>query len=97
MFGVMVVRDGEGLGFLAAYSGNLAGRNDHEYFVPPIYDMLQPGDFFRRGEAEISAINCRVEELLHSPTYIALRRELDETIQRGKEQLAQLKKRLAER
>lgn len=97
MFGVMVVRDGEGLGFLAAYSGNLAGRNDHEYFVPPIYDMLQPGDFFRRGEAEISAINGRVEELLHSPTYIALRRELDETIERGKEQLAQLKKRLAER
>ena len=55
MFGVLVVEDERGeLGFLAAFSGNLMGRNHHDYFVPPIYDMLQPGDFFRRGEAEIS-------------------------------------------
>ena len=63
MFGVLVVRDGAGdLGFLAAFSGNLGGENIHDYFVPPIYDMLRPGDFFRRGEAEISAINHTIKE-----------------------------------
>ena len=50
MFGVLVVRDREGgIGFLAAFSGNLCGTNYHDYFVPPIYDMLRPGDFFRVG------------------------------------------------
>ena len=97
MFGVMVVRDSEGLGFLAAYSGNLAGRNDHDYFVPPIYDMLRPEDFFRRGEAEISAINTRVEELQQSAEYLNRKQELDKVIQQGKEQLEQLKSRLAQR
>ena len=38
MFGVLVVDTDEGLGFLAAYSGLLEGRNDWEYFVPPVYD-----------------------------------------------------------
>ena len=47
MFGVLVVKmdDGRGLmeeepayGFLAAYSGLLAGRNDWAYFVPPVFD-----------------------------------------------------------
>ena len=55
MFGVLVVKDPAGtVGFLAAFSGNLAGSNSHEYFVPPIYDMLRPGDFFRTEEASIS-------------------------------------------
>ena len=54
MLGVLVVRDTEGeLGFLAAYSGNLCGRNDHDYFVPPVYDLLQPDGEFRQGEAVI--------------------------------------------
>ena len=30
------------LGFLAAYSGLLEGRNDWEYFVPPVFDAHQP-------------------------------------------------------
>ena len=43
MFGVLVVRDEHGrIGFLAAYSGLLAGRNDWQYFVPPVYDSQQP-------------------------------------------------------
>ena len=70
MFGVLVVQGCTGeIGFLAAFSGNLAGRNDHEYFVPAVYDMLQPDDFFRREEAEISAINRSVAELEQSSEY----------------------------
>ncbi len=53
--------DGRGLmeeepayGFLAAYSGLLAGRNDWDYFVPPVYDAQQPDGHFKTTEREIS-------------------------------------------
>ena len=61
MFGVLVVETSDGLGFLAAYSGLLEGRNDWEYFVPPVFDAQQPDGYFKQKEREISAIN-------HHPT-----------------------------
>ena len=45
------------LGFLAAYSGLLAGRNDWAYFVPPVYDAQQPDGYFKTQEREISRIS----------------------------------------
>ena len=56
MLGVLVARDGMGrLGFLAAFSGNLAGSVRHDYFVPPVYDLLDPAGEFKQGEAQITA------------------------------------------
>lgn len=82
MFGVLIVRDREGgIGFLAAFSGNLCGTNHHDYFVPPIYDMLRPGEFFRVGEAEISAINEHIRRLSEGKEYLSAR----ETLERAKE------------
>ena len=58
MFGVLVVEMSPGqLGFLAAYSGLLAGRNDWPYFVPPIFDAQQPDGYFKTQEREISRIS----------------------------------------
>ncbi len=74
MLGVLVALDGEGrLGFLAAFSGNLAGRVRHDYFVPPVYDLLDPQGEFKRGEARITAINREVEALERSPEWVAVR------------------------
>ena len=59
MFGVLVVEGqssddkGGGLGFLAAYSGLLEGRNDWSYFVPPVFDAQQPDGYFKTREREI--------------------------------------------
>lgn len=40
MFGVLIVRTPEKrIGYLAAFSGNLAGSNHHSFFVPPVYDL----------------------------------------------------------
>ena len=98
MFGVLVVEDKQGeLGFLSAFSGNLAGSNCHNYFVPPIYDMLQPGDFFRRGEAKISAINREIAEIEQSAEYISAKHELEQAHVDLESQLAELKATLAER
>ena len=55
---------GEGpFGFLAAYAGLLAGRNDWDWFVPPIYDAQQPDGHFKQTEAKISALNKEIESL----------------------------------
>ena len=63
MFGVLVVETTEGLGFLAAYAGLLAGRNDWDWFVPPIFDAQQPDGHFKQEEAKISALNKEIEAL----------------------------------
>ena len=77
MLGVLVCRDAEGqLGFLAAYSGQLGGREDWPWFVPAVFDYLQPDGYFKREEAEITAINHRIDELEQSPEYVALQEQL---------------------
>ena len=73
MFGVLVCRDDEGrLGFLAAYSGQVAGRADWPWFVPAVFDYLQPDGHFRQEEARISSINREVSELGQAGDYLAL-------------------------
>ena len=45
MFGVLITQDKSGeIGFLAAFSGNLDGRNDEPYFVPPVCDLSKPSN-----------------------------------------------------
>ena len=65
MFGVLVVEAPlashpspltSKYGFLAAYSGLLAGRNDWDFFVPPVYDAQQPDGHFKTTEREISRL-----------------------------------------
>ena len=62
MFGVLVVEGADGaFHFLAAYSGLLAGRNDWQWFVPPVFDAQQPDGHFKQTERRISAINVVLE------------------------------------
>ena len=96
MFGVLVVESEGEMGFVAAFSGNLAGSNDHEYFVPAVYDMLQPNDFFKRGEAEISVINQRIKALEKSDEYLAAKHNLAEAERECDERLKAIKVRLKE-
>ena len=74
MLGVLVAADESGsLGFLAAFSGNLAGSVHHDFFVPPVYDLLDPQGEFKRGEAQITAINQEVQRLEQSPELLEMR------------------------
>ena len=58
MFGVLIVQTEQGeTGYLAAFSGILAGKSRHAFFVPPVYDLLQPQGFFKIEEEKISSIN----------------------------------------
>lgn len=78
MLGVLVVEEkcsGE-VGFLAAFSGNVGGKSMHDGFVPPIFDLTDPGGEFRRKEAEISGINRRVAGMESSADYLSKKGEL---------------------
>lgn len=64
MFGVLVVKSPKGdLGYLAAFSGQLAGSADHDFFVPAVFDYLQPDGYFKEHENEISEINHTITAL----------------------------------
>lgn len=79
MFGVLVVEhcDGSGtVGYLAAFSGLLGGRNDIAGFVPPIFDTLDPAGYFKQEEARITAINHQIATLKSDGTTERLRTEI---------------------
>lgn len=64
MFGVLVVKNStDEVGFVAAFSGQIQGQNIHEYFVPPVYDLIQENGFFKKEEFEITLINRHIEQL----------------------------------
>ena len=95
MFGVLIVQTTEGeIGYLAAFSGILAGKNIHPYFVSPIYDLLQPDGFFKKEEEHISAINHRIRELEEDTSYQKCRQALEEETARCSQLLSQAKAKL---
>ena len=79
MFGVLVVEtDGGQLGYLAAFSGLLCGSNDWTFFVPPVFDATQPDGYFKTREAEITAINRRIDSISRSESHRNALREISE-------------------
>jgi tRNA pseudouridine32 synthase/23S rRNA pseudouridine746 synthase len=62
MFGVLVVKTQESkIGYLAAFSGKLAGTNQHTKFVPPVFDLLGDNGFLNTGMKELSRINDEIK------------------------------------
>lgn len=97
MFGVLIVQTEHGeTGYLAAFSGILAGKNLHPFFVPPVYDLLQPQGFFKIEEENISSINRNIRQLEKDKAYAALSAELARTIQSAENILATAKAQLKE-
>lgn len=92
MFGVLIVKNREGvLGYLAAFSGKLAGKNDYSHFVPPVFDMLDEEGFYRLGEEEINKINRRIEQLEQDSVFLNLKNTLKNTQEQAEEALKQIK------
>lgn len=96
MLGVMIVRSSslprvhyinEQYSFIAAYSGvvNLEPLcvDGNPVFVPPIYDLSNPSDYYRSEERNISDINRQIEQLevhadANKPRISLLKRERKE-------------------
>jgi len=91
MFGVLLVQNKEGeIGYLAAFSGKLAGANHHSKFVPPIFDMLTEEGFFKQGQIELSSIHEQVRALEKKPKLVEaqkfLKAETDQSLNNIEEQ-----------
>jgi tRNA pseudouridine32 synthase/23S rRNA pseudouridine746 synthase len=79
MFGVLVVQKQDGtLGYLAAYSGNLAGKNPDFPFVPPLFDLQQQDGFFKKEETVLNQLNREIEALEADPELKELEAVLNE-------------------
>ncbi len=64
MFGLLVVQTAQNeIGYLAAFSGKLAGENHHSKFVPPVFDSLDEKSFLNTGMKELSRINKEIRDL----------------------------------
>lgn len=95
MFGVLIVQTKKGeIGYLAAFSGILASRNIHPFFVPPVYDLLQPQGFFKVEEEQISQINIRIRLLEENEEYQGLVTQLSALQQNAQEALAKVKQQM---
>ena len=101
MLGVLVCQQVNGtVGFLAAYSGQVGGREDWPWFVPAVFDYLQPDGYFKLEEAHISALNQQIAQLESSNDYVSskvalaqLRKEAEDEITSYKTMMAAAKAR----
>lgn len=76
MFGVLIVSTTDNqIGYVCAFSGNLEGSNHHAFFVPPVYDLLQPDGFFKEEESNISNINHQIIGIQNDEEYLFLLKE----------------------
>lgn len=91
MMGVLVVQEGETRGYLAAFSGTLDGQTQHAYFVPPVFDLMEPGCHFQREQESISAINRRIAELQSQIIPNSIAAEAEQAIRMAQERMKRAK------
>ena len=95
MFGVLVVQDAEGkLGYLSAFSGKLAGSNNHPKFVPPVFDMLIENSFFLKEQEIIQTINTRIEQIESNESYHRLRQNHEQLLSTSQHEIAAFRQQL---
>ena len=77
MFGVLLVQNQQGeVGYLSAFSGKIADGHQLAHFVPPVFDMLEPDGFFRKGQDELSQITEQIKQLEGNPLIATYKTEL---------------------
>ena len=92
MFGVLVAQNKSGqLGYVAAFSGLIAGSGNHSFFVPPIFDYTQSDGHFKQTEKQISELNRRISDAEKSAQLTGLRQQLTETETQAETEIAKRK------
>ena len=69
MFGVLVVKKNDELGYLSAFSGKIGEEVSIDGFVPPVFNRLSHDSYFKKGEREIEDLTEQIEALKTDPNY----------------------------
>lgn len=95
MFGVLVVQNAKGtLGYLWAFSGKLAERNHHPFFVPTVFDMLEENSFFKREEVILNHYNKKIELLENDESYLKTIQVLNDIKIQAKKEIQEQKEKI---
>jgi tRNA pseudouridine32 synthase/23S rRNA pseudouridine746 synthase len=79
MFGVLVVQNEQGkIGYISAVSGMLGDKNQHERFVPPVYDMLSEDSHYLNEKEYQKNIHHQIISIENDPAYVSLLLEKEE-------------------
>ncbi len=89
MFGVLVVKnEANELGYISAFSGEIANQHNLEGFVPPIFDITNKGVSYTKGMLEAAKWNEEIKELKNSNKYKQLSEALKAEQIKTKQDLA---------
>ncbi|MDC1162134.1 RluA family pseudouridine synthase [Tenacibaculum sp.] len=78
MFGVLVVKSSNGsLGYLTAFSGKIANSTLHEHFVPPVFNVIESNNFYKKTEVELNEINDNLKMLTSNKKYLQIKNKFD--------------------
>lgn len=83
------------LGYLAAYSGLLRGSNDLPFFVPAVFDILEPDGWFKTCERGITSLSSEIAGLQSSSEYARLRSDLQSCGKAAEEEILSFKSEMA--
>lgn len=90
MYGVLIVERNREIGYLQAYSGQIA--NEEEDFVPAVFDYVQPDGYFKIHEAEITQLNQQIAQLKASTAYRQAQENLKTIQQEAEKTLRKLER-----
>lgn len=92
----LVHRLDERFGFLAAFSGTADGKGTIPYFVPPVFDITVPGEYFREQEAAIVTLNEEISRLENSPELASLRFLVAKALSDKETEISEFRNRISE-
>ena len=98
MLGVLVCEDedsGNEPVYIAGFSGSVGNHSIIEGFVPPIYDLLDPTGYFKKKEAEITALNKEISELRSSSSFLSLKDELTKAQKKQDQEILVMREKMA--
>ena len=98
MLGVLVCEDedsGNSPLYIAGFSGSVGNHSIIEGFVPPIYDLLDPTGYFKKKEAEITALNKEISELRSSSSFLSLKDELTKAQKKQDQEILVMREKMA--
>ncbi len=93
MFGVLIVETPDKkTAYLAGFSGKINDSVLIDGFVPPIFDTLNPNGFYKKGEAELTLLNQKIDAFEKSKEYLNFKERLKKLHQKAEIDIQNFKK-----